>query len=209
VQRFRLHLTDSGAGSPAVAVGRISDLERGCLHPESASGDTTCGSGGDQGELSEQLLVGLVTEPANSAITCDSTAPAAAATTLADLADVTLTSSRVDAADADTCLTLTLTLPASADNLVQSDAVAFDLRIGLLDATGAVEQGVSGASAGGAQRMTPAATDRGALPNAGGALPFTGVPTTSLLLLALGLIEFALAALAAGRRRPLKSLLLS
>jgi hypothetical protein len=202
VERFRLRLTGDATGRPAVVLGHLRDLERGCIHPETAAGDTSCGPGDDQGELSGQLLAGLVAEPANNPTACDETSPTLPTAALAALADTTLTSPRVDASDPDTCLTLTLTLPMSADNLVQSDAVAFDAGVGLVREHVINDSLMRGVTSGGARtQMLPADGSADRLTTSGHSLPFTGLAILTLILLGLGLIQLAMAALALGRRR--------
>jgi hypothetical protein len=202
IQRFRLHLTGHQSGHPAVLIGRVRDLERGCSHPERAAGDDSCGTGDDQGELSQQLLAGAAAQPASDAKSCDETAPIQPTSPLAALTDATLTAGLFDATGADTCVTLTVTLPASADNLVQSDAVAFDASVGLVGEGLTHASLVRGASNSGAQaRMLPAGESGARLPLPQHSLPFTGQPVVAVALVGLGLIELALAALALGRRR--------
>jgi hypothetical protein len=200
-QRFRLHLAgDVTSGRPAVVVSDVRDLERGCNHPEAAAGDVTCSSGADQGELSSQLLAGVQWEPAVAA-TCAGASDAAPAQSLRSIIDQPLTAPGVTSA-LDTCVTMTLSLPMSADNLVQSDSVSFDLRVGLVDVMteGAGELGgrTSGAAGGPLTQDGAGATS---LPSTGSArLPFTGLPLLPLGLLALGLIQLGICTLGAARR---------
>jgi hypothetical protein len=194
VQRFQVHLTSGHSGIPAVGFQTIRDLERGCAHPEIAAGDTTCGSGDDQGELSAELLAGVTWQPA-TADGCDATAATNPTASLRSLQDQVLAGDQaVTSQGPDTCVTLTLSLPASADNLVQSDATSFDLRVGVSDAPA----GTDGFTGGGGSLHAP-----GAGPEAlgGGTLPMTGLPLQALALLAAVLVQLGLLALRLGRPR--------
>jgi hypothetical protein len=206
-QHFRLHLTGGLlSGRPAVVLTHLRDQERGCIHPELAAGDATCGDGDDQGELSTQLLAGVAWQPPGSR-GCSDAVSASPTGSMSELSGKTLSADAFTATGADSCVALTLTLPMSADNLVQSDAVSFDLSIGLLDAMRATDLAGSSTSGGFAARTTvplePEAEHGAALPAGGGVggLPFTGLPLMYLVFLGLGLIHLAVAALRAGSRR--------
>lgn len=115
-------------GAFAVTVTDVEDLERGCNRPEQNAGDTTCGAGSDQGELSDQLLLNAAWSADASAC---ATAPVPAALgSMRVSRDVAFPAALPPAVD-EACLVLALQLPISADNLVQSDLVRFSLRIGL------------------------------------------------------------------------------
>jgi hypothetical protein len=202
VQPLRVHLTgDILSGRPAVRIDHVHDLERGCLHPESAAGDVTCGTGDDQGELSNQLLTGVTWQSASEA-GCAAVAGDPAATTMAAAAGVTQSAtSAAVVGGADTCMLLTLTLPLSADNLVQSDSVLFDLQVGLVDAVhrGDLISQLRGASTGDGAQL-PAGThgsSSGLLPSP--VLPFTGLPLLPFLLLTLGVAMGGFGAMSLGR----------
>jgi hypothetical protein len=206
-EHFRLHLTGGLlSGRPAVVLTHVRDQERGCIHPELVAGDATCGDGDDQGELSTQLLAGVTWEPPGSR-GCAGAASASPTGTMSALSGTTLSTDAFTATGADSCVALTLTLPMSADNLVQSDAVSFDLSIGVLDAVRETDLAGSSSSGGynspAAMPLAPEAEHGTRLPagHGVGGLPFTGLPLMTLGLLGLGLIHLAVAALRAGSRR--------
>lgn len=123
--------TSWSGGTYAVSVTDVQDLERGCNRPEQNAGDVTCGSGDDQGELSDQLLVNASW---SSDVASCGTAPVPAGVVSMRLSDgLPFAASAADSAN-DACLVVALQLPIAADNLVQSDLVRFSLRIGLEDA---------------------------------------------------------------------------
>jgi hypothetical protein len=194
VQRFRMHLTNGAGGQPAVGFQATRDLEGGCVHPEIAAGDTTCGSGHDQGELSTELLAGVTWQPAVGD-SCDATPPANPTASLRSLSEQVLAADQaVTSQGPDTCVTVTLSLPASADDLVQSDTTSFDLQVGVTDAPAAT----GGFTGGGGSLRAPGA---GPEDLGGGTLPMTGLPLRAFALLAAGLVQLGLLALRLGRRR--------
>ncbi|KKR68565.1 MAG: hypothetical protein UU09_C0006G0012 [Microgenomates group bacterium GW2011_GWA2_40_6] len=52
--------TGSISGTVTVTIKNLKDYENGCLDPETETGDITCGSGVDQGELGKGLLKNIV-----------------------------------------------------------------------------------------------------------------------------------------------------
>ncbi|MGH3872148.1 MAG: TasA family protein [Pseudonocardiaceae bacterium] len=56
---YYVQLTNSGtvAGTASWAFDNVKELENGCVAPELAAGDPTCGNGLQEGELGEQLAV--------------------------------------------------------------------------------------------------------------------------------------------------------
>lgn len=207
-QRLLLRLgADVLSGRPAVQIDDVRDLERGCIHPEVAAGDVTCGPGDDQGELSKELLVGVVWQPPTDG-NCPSATDVEATTTMAAAAGITQASTTTSSgANRDTCMALTLTLPRSADNLVQGDAVRFDLRVGLLDPMHRGDQVAAGhgllsghtTEAAG----SPGSSSAGAAVGAATArvLPFTGRRLLPLALLGLGLLLLGSVATSCARAR--------
>lgn len=128
--RFLLQRGPSSGGSFAVSVDDVEDLERGCSHPERRSGDVTCDDA--EGELSQQLLVAAGWSAPTD---CDQAAAPGGGLPMASITDQALLAQPgAERSDA-VCLALSLELPITADNLVQSDAVRFSLRLGLQDAT--------------------------------------------------------------------------
>jgi hypothetical protein len=180
-----------------VRISHLRDLEGGCGHPEIADGDTTCGAGADQGELSRQLLAGVSWAPTDAS-GCVDAAGTQPTQSLAAFAGAMRTDPAASPAGADRCLTITLALPLSADNLVQSDGASFDLTFGLADTVVARDlgSGLGGGSAGTAQSATAGTDGRPAW------LPFTGWPLVPVGLVALALAQVGGASLRAGRRGP-------
>lgn len=201
-QPFRLHVGgDIRSGRPAVRLAHVRDFERGCLHPETAAGDITCGIADDQGELSTQLLTGVSWHSAGPD-GCASDSLEVAALTMSAASGVTQAATQAVAlGEADTCVVLTLTLPMSADNLVQSDSVQFELQIGLLDARhrGDIRSPLSGAADGSATELLPSSDS----PSSGllhhPVLPFTGLPMVPFVLLTIGVTVGGLGAMALDR----------
>ena len=118
-------------GAYAVAITDVEDLERGCNRPEHNAGDISCGTGDDEGELSDQLLVNA--SWSSDASSCESAPVPSGSLPMRQAEGVPFTaSSSVSAGDA--CLVVSVSLPIEADNLVQSDLARFSLQIGLEDA---------------------------------------------------------------------------
>lgn len=107
----------------------LQDHEHGCLRPEIRAGDTTCGPGPDQGELSDQLEVtwrpGLVTPTG----TCELGDPVAPGQRLRALDGARVALGTFDATER-RCFGIAqhfLDLPEN--NLAQGDSSSFDLRV--------------------------------------------------------------------------------
>ncbi|MCW2501192.1 MAG: hypothetical protein JWN87_2868 [Frankiales bacterium] len=195
------------AGGFSFAVVGIKDYEDGCNRPENDSGDTSCGDGPDQGELSRQLLVGQAWS--NDVGRCaDATVPGPGRP-MSELNGVVLTApAEVSAGDA-ACLVLSLVLPVAADNLVQSDRVGFGLRLALTDAQPSETLGGGGGGPvlsedqpvlSGGQPVLSGEMPSSGVPG-GATLPFTGTFIGSLLLPSAVLIGFGTLLLLAARRR--------
>ncbi len=141
VARFRVHRHGlAQLGLLASAVLDVRDLEGGCVRPEAAAGDTTCGA--SEGELSSQLdvavgwsLAGDCSTAALPAVGARLHAQAAGEPQLAGLA----------AGDDDACVVVRVDLPWEADNTTQSDAAVFDLRLGVLPGAVPAVPGLPGA----------------------------------------------------------------
>jgi hypothetical protein len=186
--RFELRRGSSVHGRAfSVGVENVVDLERGCNRPEVNDGDTTCGDGDDQGELSQQLLLTAAwTAPDDG---CLSAPPATTGAALADLEGEALTAPAVSSEADSICLVVGLVLPIEADNLVQTDLSRFDLRLGLIDTQPSV--GVLSNA-----RQTGPVVRVGDALHVPRSLPFTGSAAvtallTGPLLLALGWVLLA------------------
>lgn len=186
-------------GSFSTGVEDVEDIERGCNRPESNAGDTTCGAGADQGELSDQLLLGQAWS--SDVANCASAPPPASGSVLRELDDVVLAAPAALSEGDAVCLVLAAVLPFSADNLVQTDLARFDLRLGLTDAEPvAVLNRSFGPPAAGAGGTTEAGLSAAGF-SAPRALPFTGLALTATLLWAAVLVGLGEVLVAAGRRR--------
>jgi hypothetical protein len=111
----------------------LSDFENTCIHPETGSGDTTCGAGAGQGELSSFLDVILVAgreERVGDARSCmPDPIVAAVHSSLAGLRQQPVVVGLPDNVGV-LCVIATFThRDAVGDNVTQTDAVAFDLRL--------------------------------------------------------------------------------
>lgn len=181
----------------ALTIDGLVDLERDCNHPETTSGDLTCGE--DEGELSEQLLLHAALTAGGSCDDRSDLTRVLAPTPLRDVASAGLLD--LDAAldpGAQRCLLLTFDLPTTADNLVQTDLARFDLTV-RADQVLPDESGVGGVTTGAA---TGASSPAAAAPTgAGGALPATGTDATRAALVALALLAGGHVVLRGSRRR--------
>jgi hypothetical protein len=167
-------------GSFSVAARDLEDLERGCNRPETTSGDTTCGDGADQGELTQQLLLGHAWSADVGG--CAAASAPTSGQGLAGLEDLVLRAPSALSERDTVCLVVSLALPLSADNRVQSDVTRFDLRLGLVDAqpvdvlAGSVDRPVDLPST---RTDGRTGTRFGAPPST---LPFTGTAVAAFLL---------------------------
>lgn len=192
-------------GSFSIAVEALEDYDRGCNRPETNSGDTTCGDGPDQGELSQQLLLGQAWS--DDVEDCADAASPTSGTPLRDVEELVQSAPAALSQQDAVCLVLSAALPLSADNLAQSDQVVFDLRLGLTDAepvevlSESLERMTPGAAAGssgtGGSGVT-AATFGTPRPSA---LPFTGTTLLTAALWAVVLVALGVALASVGRRR--------
>lgn len=172
--RFVVERGAFDGGRFALGIEQVEDLERECNRPERNSGDSTCGPGGGQGELSQQLLVGVAWAAAPQ---CSGAAPATSGVPMADLNGQSVLAPAELSEQDSVCVVLGLVLPREADNLVQTDLVRFHLRLGL---DGAVPTEVLGT---GGQRPTGPADDVGGVIARGGrSLTFTGSQAVVLAL---------------------------
>jgi predicted ribosomally synthesized peptide with SipW-like signal peptide len=135
--------TGSLPGNLSVNVANVVDSENGCLDPETEAGDTTCGTGATDGELSSQQLLSVRTSTARHNVinigpihldlgwTCDPVLPGTFQT-VAGSANPGAFSFGTLGAGAAKCLTAFTYLPDQANNnLVQSDSVTFDVAMHL------------------------------------------------------------------------------
>lgn len=124
-------------GTAAVVFEDVQDLENGCNHPETTSGDTTCD--GDGGELSSQLVMTISPGRPAGLLTprCDRDAGIPSVTgSLATLEGQAIPIGETTAAlGRSLCFELRQELPDRTDNnLVQSDRLTYDLKVlGALD----------------------------------------------------------------------------
>ena len=190
-------------GSFSLGVEDVEDVERGCNRPERNSGDSTCGDGPDQGELSRQLLLG---QAWTSDVSGCSTAPSpTSGRVLSTLEDAVLSAPATLSEGEAVCLVIAVVLPTSADNLVQSDLTRLDLRLGLTDAVPAVEvlnqdfeqPDKTTANGAGTGTGVTAATALRPVPTA---LPFTGASVLAVALWATALSLLGWGLLVVGRR---------
>lgn len=122
----------------AVTLSGLEDLENGCNRPETNTGDTSCGDGPDQGELSRWLAVtytGGIETTGRTGRAC--TIPAGTSSTtdlMIDLAtlgavNVAPPANRSDGAVRCVVLEFHHEDRGPGDNVTQTDSVRFDLRI--------------------------------------------------------------------------------
>jgi hypothetical protein len=185
--RFEVHRGRQQVGGRfASGITAVQDLENGCLHPEAADGDHSCGHAVGQGELSRQLLVTQAWSAPSP--DCASAPPASDGPTLADASDALVASDPTVSIGDTACLAFTVELPYAADNLVQSDSSRFALRLGLVDA------GREGDFTGGGGGVV---SGLGA-----GQLPSTGLDAAARLAVAALMLLAGTSLVLLGRQRP-------
>lgn len=121
--------TPADARRMRLSVSGLVDRENGCGRPESRAGDTSCGGGTDQGELSELLRFGITAGRVDGD-GCQG-AGTAAVTTLRRLATEPVV---VGLPDADGVLCVVVDIghaEGPGDDVTQSDSAQFDLRMDL------------------------------------------------------------------------------
>jgi hypothetical protein len=124
-------------GSLSLMFTNLRDYEHGCTAPEVRAGDTTCGPGPDQGELSEQLAVhigvGWTSASDDPAACTDLVDVATVDVWLRDVEDTALGTELPTIDDGDTaCVVLGLEFADRDDNnLAMGDETVFDLEVGL------------------------------------------------------------------------------
>jgi hypothetical protein len=124
-------------GSLSLMFTNLRDYEHGCTAPEVRAGDTTCGPGPDQGELSEQLAVhlggGWTSASDDPAACTDLVDVATGDVWLRDVEDTALGTELPTIDDGDTaCVVLGLEFADRDDNnLAMGDETVFDLEVGL------------------------------------------------------------------------------
>lgn len=200
-------------GEAAVVLENVTNLENGCNHPETASGDVTCDTEG--GELSSQLQV-TITPGRPAGLLVPSCAPDAGLTpvtaTMAALEGQLIPLGETSAVlGRSLCFVVRQELPDMvANNLVQTDQITYDLRVlGALDlepgATTVVPSGDRDQTAGrfsgevsavaGGRQPLPGVRGDGAADSAGrSTVRQTSLASTgaaSLLLLVTGLATLA------------------
>jgi hypothetical protein len=214
-----------------VGVTKLADYENECIHPETGTGDTTCGDQAGQGELSQFLDVRLAAGRVGQAggqRTCQAAGPATTST-LAGLRQQPVIVG-LPSDDGTLCVIATFAhRNTPGDNVTQTDLVQFDLRLrfdtvpvqggtypGGADGnpTGGPTTGPTAGPTAGADDGTEVAgvkyerpvvvsrVERGRIQL--GALPRTGIPVLSLLITSVGLLGAGTVILAVvrGRRRP-------
>jgi hypothetical protein len=193
-----------------VGVDRLQDFENDCVHAEIGTGDTSCGKGAGQGELSRYLDVDLRAGRAAGTggdRTCTPAMPPKSAA-LADLAEHPVIVGLPD--DAGTmCVIATFThIDSATDNLTQSDSVDFDLGLHLDSTTVAPAVAPAGASDDMQPEVLGASFERpvavrhvahGRMDLNG--LAYTGSPVMRILEIGVLLVAAGAMVLTAARRR--------
>jgi hypothetical protein len=190
-----------------VGLASLSDFENTCIHPETGTGDTTCGAAPGQGELSQFLDVSLVAGRAGRTDGHRSCQPVGAAVTssLAALRQQPVVSGLPDK-DGVLCVIATFAhRDAVGDNVTQTDEVRFDLRLRFDTVTVAGGGPDDDTQVEGVKHERPVVVSRaergrvqlGALPRTG--LPVQELVVTAALLLGAGTV---LIIVVRSRRRP-------
>lgn len=124
--------TVAGRGRvPAIAELRVVDLvsiEDGCTDPELEAGDRSCGPG--EGELEDELIVTLTTDPSSGAPSVVHEGP------LRELSDGIVLDTAPRPADDVRSFKLAWHVPEYVGDIVQGDGVRFDVDVTLRGATG-------------------------------------------------------------------------
>lgn len=177
----------------ALAVTNVRDLENTCNRPERNTLDDSCGSGQDQGELSEFLELRLasgIESIASGVRSCIVDTPPTGGQLLREVGDLVV--ERPAAADDDDVVCVAATfrhaVKGPSDNLTQTDSVLFDLELRFEgESPDEAEVGGVATNRGAPRTLVPSAVVPG-----GGTLSLglaaTGAPMLVLLGLALGLL---------------------
>jgi hypothetical protein len=126
---------NASAETVSLTVTNLRDYEHGCLRAEIDAGDTTCGPGPGQGELSEQLAVhlavGTTADPSDVSACGDLSEVVAGDVWLRDLEDVALPASLSSAAPGEgICLAFGLDFAdLPENNLAMGDESEFDVEV--------------------------------------------------------------------------------
>lgn len=120
----------SDDGTLKLQATNVKNWENGCNGSEHAAGDTTCGGGSDQGELGAALVFSV--EVSAGPVGPWTHTWSGSTADLEAVADVHVTVP----ASSDRYLRMTVTLPWTTGNEVQSDSIAFDLRVNLTSNAG-------------------------------------------------------------------------
>jgi hypothetical protein len=114
-----------------IGVTSLSDFENGCIHPESGSGDTTCGAGAGAGELSRflDLTLSAGVEGKTGGRRSCSAVGAAVHTSLSGLKQQPVVVGLPDNSGVLCVIATFAHRDAAGDNVTQTDDVKFDLRL--------------------------------------------------------------------------------
>lgn len=179
-QEAVLFLTGSRADEVddiALTLSGLQDFENGCNRPETNTGDTSCGEGPDQGELSRWLAVTYTggtetTGPAARACTIPAGTPSSTAL-MSDLATLGPVGVAPPAGRSDgdvRCVVIAFHHEdrGPEDNVTQTDSVRFDLRI---DVSGDLPPQVGGIQIPNEGRPAPGEPSTPGTPAPGGPTP--------------------------------------
>ncbi|MBT8224906.1 MAG: hypothetical protein HKP61_10255 [Dactylosporangium sp.] len=128
--------TGDVAGMLHYGAVNLVDLENSCNDAEASSGDTQCGTGNDQGDLSNQLTVqtaGLDASQENGTWICEApTGQNDDPVTLKNLSNASVASNIEVKGRSAVCLAIVFSLPDREDNnLVQGDSSTFNMQFTL------------------------------------------------------------------------------